>query len=66
MTDLVQTARPTGAGKTDIGKIAASAGLAVVLWASAFVAIRGIGNALSPAPLALLRLGVAAVTLTVI
>ncbi|MET8766806.1 DMT family transporter [Streptomyces sp. NPDC004658] len=66
MTDLVETARPIGAGKTDIGKVAAAAGLAVVLWASAFVAIRGIGHALSPAPLALLRLGVAAVTLTVI
>ncbi|MFD9894813.1 DMT family transporter [Amycolatopsis sp. NPDC059027] len=66
MTDLLDTARPTGTSKTDIGKIAAAAGLAVVLWGSSFVAIRGIGHALSPAPLALLRLGVAAVTLTVI
>ncbi|OIJ87560.1 hypothetical protein BIV25_38385 [Streptomyces sp. MUSC 14] len=66
MTDPVETARPTGTSKTDIGKITAAAGLAVVLWASAFVAIRGVGHALSPAPLALLRLGVAAVTLTVI
>ncbi len=52
------------AGKTDLGKIAAAAGLAVVLWASSFVAIRSVGHALSPAPLALLRLAVAAVTLT--
>jgi drug/metabolite transporter (DMT)-like permease len=37
-----------------------------VLWASAFVAIRGVGHALSPAPLALLRLGVAAAALTLI
>lgn len=66
VTDLVESARPVGAGKTDVGKIAAAAGLAVTLWASAFVAIRGVGPALSPAPLALLRLGVAAVTLTVI
>ncbi|MET9072961.1 DMT family transporter [Streptomyces sp. NPDC004232] len=67
MTDLIQTARPAGsASTTDMGKIAAAAGLAVVTWASAFVAIRGVGHALSPAPLALLRLGVGAATLTVI
>ncbi|RSM47103.1 EamA family transporter [Amycolatopsis balhimycina DSM 5908] len=64
VTPLIETARPAGAGKTDLAKIAAAAGLAVVLWASSFVAIRGIGHALSPGPLALLRLGVAAVTLT--
>jgi len=40
--------------------------LAVVLWASAFVAIRAVGESLSPAPLALLRLGVAAAALTVV
>ncbi|MES9523041.1 DMT family transporter [Streptomyces capoamus] len=66
MTDLLETARPAGAGRTDMSRTAAAAGLAVVLWASAFVAIRGVGHALSPAPLALLRLGIAAVTLTVI
>lgn len=38
--------------------------LAVVLWASAFVAIRAIGDSLSPAPLALLRLATAAAVLT--
>lgn len=60
------TSPAAGTSRSEIGKVAAAAGLAVVLWASAFVAIRGIGHALSPAPLALLRLGVAAVTLTVI
>jgi drug/metabolite transporter (DMT)-like permease len=62
----VETIRPDGPGKTEIGKIAAAAGLAVVLWGSSFVAIRGIGHALSPGPLALLRHGVAALTLTAI
>ncbi|GAA4528496.1 DMT family transporter [Amycolatopsis samaneae] len=66
MTDLVETAQPARTGRKDTVRIAAAAGLAVVLWASAFVAIRGVGHALSPAPLALLRLGVAAVTLTVL
>lgn len=47
-------------------RTAAAIGLAVVLWASSFVAIRAIGPALSPAPLALLRIGVAAAALTVI
>jgi len=40
--------------------------LAVVLWASAFVAIRAVGDSLSPAPLALLRLATAAAVLTVL
>jgi drug/metabolite transporter (DMT)-like permease len=40
--------------------------LAVVLWSSSFVAIRAIGESLSPAPMALLRLGVAAAALTVL
>ncbi|MFI7382391.1 DMT family transporter [Streptomyces sp. NPDC049813] len=75
MTDSRAATKPTApAAATDlhppagpgIGRTAAAAGLAVVLWASAFVAIRDIGPALSPAPLALLRLGVAAVTLTVL
>ncbi|MEU6388120.1 DMT family transporter [Streptomyces sp. NPDC046939] len=66
MTDLRETAPPTAPVSTHLGRTAAAAGLAVALWASAFVAIRGIGHALSPAPLALLRLGVAAATLTVL
>lgn len=43
----------------------AAAIVTVVLWASAFVAIRDAGPGLSPAPMALLRLAVAAVALTV-
>lgn len=76
MTDQLETARPTGAAETNTAKtstaktstarIAAAVGLAVVLWASAFVAIRAVGHDLSPAPLALLRLGVAAAALTVL
>lgn len=49
---------------TRTGRTTAAVVLAVVLWASAFVAIRAVGHALSPAPLALLRLAVAAVALT--
>ncbi|MFI1919259.1 DMT family transporter [Nocardia sp. NPDC020380] len=45
---------------------AVAALIAVVLWASAFVAIRDAGPALSPAPMALMRLAVAAVALTVL
>ncbi|MEU0532873.1 DMT family transporter [Amycolatopsis tolypomycina] len=66
MTELLETTRPAGPGKTELAKIAVAAGLAVVLWGSSFVAIRGIGHALSPGPLALLRLAVAAVALTAI
>lgn len=71
VTDQLETARPVGATKTSTTKtsttkLAAAVGLAVVLWASAFVAIRAVGHDLSPAPLALLRLAVAAVALTVL
>ncbi|NGY62486.1 DMT family transporter [Lentzea sp. NEAU-D13] len=71
VTDQLETARPVGttktsATKTSTVKLAAAVGLAVVLWASAFVAIRAVGHDLSPAPLALLRLAVAAVALTVL
>jgi drug/metabolite transporter (DMT)-like permease len=45
-------------------KAAVAAGVTVFLWASAFVVIRDAGHALSPAPLALIRLVVAAVALT--
>lgn len=41
----------------------AAVGFTVVAWASAFVAIRTAGTALSPGPLSLLRLGVAAICL---
>ncbi|TWE23941.1 drug/metabolite transporter (DMT)-like permease [Prauserella muralis] len=50
---------------SDGTKAAAAAALTVVLWASSFVAIRDIGHSLSAAPLALLRLAVAAVALSV-
>ncbi|WP_298180582.1 DMT family transporter [Saccharomonospora sp.] len=53
--------------RTDNTKAAAAAALVtMVLWSSAFVGIRAIGGVLSPAPLALLRLAVASVTLTVL
>jgi drug/metabolite transporter (DMT)-like permease len=53
----------TSAGQ---GSAAVAAAVTVLLWASAFVAIRAIGYTLSPAPLALLRLSVAAAALTVL
>ena len=52
--------------RTDNTKAAAAALVTMVLWSSAFVGIRAIGGVLSPAPLALLRLAVASVTLTVL
>ncbi|MCX4091709.1 DMT family transporter [Nocardia sp. alder85J] len=61
MTTDLPAARPTG---IDVPS-ALAALLTVVLWSSAFVAIRDAGPTLSPAPMALLRLAVAAVALTV-
>jgi drug/metabolite transporter (DMT)-like permease len=71
VTDQLEISRPLRAvrkssPKTRTAAIGAAVGLAVVLWASAFVAIRAVGHDLSPAPLALLRLGVAAIALTVL
>lgn len=67
---IIQTPAPAssrkGAGGSDAGKAAIAAGVTVVLWASSFVAIRDIGHSLAPAPMALLRLAVAAAALTVI
>lgn len=57
---------PAVQSKQDRYKAALAVTVTVVLWASAFVAIRGVGHALSPAPLALLRLAVATVALTVL
>lgn len=51
--------------KSERRKAAVAATITVVLWASSFVAIRDIGESLSPGPMALLRLAVAAVALTV-
>lgn len=47
-------------------KALAAAGVTVLLWASSFVAIRDIGHSLSPAPMALFRLAVAAAALTLL
>jgi drug/metabolite transporter (DMT)-like permease len=54
------TADPKGGAKAVLAVT-----VTVVLWSSAFVAIRDLGHALSPAPMALLRLAVAAAALTV-
>ncbi|MER6987541.1 DMT family transporter [Saccharopolyspora hirsuta] len=51
---------------TERGKATTAVLVTVVLWASAFVAIRGIGHSLSPAPMALMRLAVAAAALSVL
>jgi drug/metabolite transporter (DMT)-like permease len=52
--------------RVKVGTSSAMAALvAVVLWASAFVVIRDAGPKISPAPMALLRLAVAAAALTV-
>jgi drug/metabolite transporter (DMT)-like permease len=45
--------------------VPAATAAVVVMWASAFVAIRGIGNSLSPGPLALVRLSVGSAALGV-
>ncbi|MDI5979163.1 DMT family transporter [Amycolatopsis magusensis] len=64
MTEL-QTTPAVPAGRApDTVKTAAAVVLTVVLWASAFVAIRDVGHTISPAPMALARLAVAAVALT--
>ncbi|WP_461145525.1 DMT family transporter [Salinifilum aidingensis] len=50
---------------TEPRKAAAAAAFTMLLWSSSFVAIREAGEALSPAPLTLLRLAVAAAALSV-
>nr|WP_205741048.1 DMT family transporter [Haloactinopolyspora alba] len=65
MTETLQTPT-TPARFSDGQKAAAAASVTVVLWASSFVAIRDIGHTLSPAPMALLRLAVAAAALTLL
>ncbi|AXB48195.1 DMT family transporter [Amycolatopsis albispora] len=64
MTDL-QTA-PAPPRVPIAARTAAAVVLTVVLWASAFVAIRDLGHTLSPAPMALARLAVAAAALTLL
>ena len=46
------------------GLVAAAAATTVSTWASAFVVIRHVGRQFSPGPLSLLRIGVAAIVLT--
>ncbi|WP_333779676.1 DMT family transporter [Saccharopolyspora indica] len=60
----VQTRTPDAPSSTERGKATAAVAVTIVLWASAFVAIRNIGHSLSPAPMALLRLSVAALALS--
>ncbi|MEU6643899.1 DMT family transporter [Saccharomonospora sp. NPDC046836] len=67
MSDQLLTSGATSADKkSDARKAATAAGITVTLWASAFVAIRDVGHSLSPAPMALARLAVAAAALTVV
>jgi drug/metabolite transporter (DMT)-like permease len=61
--DTSELIQPTATDNT-ARKAAIAAGGTVFLWSSAFVVIRDAGHALSPAPLALMRLAVAAVALT--
>ncbi|MFJ4650969.1 DMT family transporter [Nocardia sp. NPDC088792] len=65
-TELQPRASAPTTGSTPDWRSAVAALIAVVLWASAFVAIRDAGPALSPAPMALMRLAVAAAALTVL
>ncbi|WP_026455437.1 DMT family transporter [Saccharomonospora iraqiensis] len=62
----VSPSGPPTSGRAEAVKAAVAVSVTVVLWASAFVAIRAVGHDLSPAPLALLRLAVASVVLTVL
>ncbi|GAA4617561.1 DMT family transporter [Saccharopolyspora hordei] len=57
---------PTSASPAERGRATAAVLVTIVLWASAFVAIRAVGHSLSPAPMALLRLAVAAAALSVL
>lgn len=63
---LPSRAPAPSAGPTADWRSAGAALVAVLLWASAFVAIRDAGPTLSPAPMALMRLAVAASSLTVL
>ncbi|MEV0057899.1 DMT family transporter [Saccharopolyspora shandongensis] len=65
MTGQLQTSETAPAG-AQRGKAAAAVIVTVLLWASAFVAIRGIGETLSPGPMALIRIAVAAASLTIL
>jgi drug/metabolite transporter (DMT)-like permease len=64
-SDALADIAPEADARTSL-RATVAASVTVVLWASAFVVIRDAGHALSPAPLALVRLSVGAAALTVI
>ncbi|WP_199434717.1 DMT family transporter [Qaidamihabitans albus] len=64
VTELAPASPAPAPPTADRVKAALAVVVTVVLWASAFVAIRAVGHTLSPAPLALVRLAVAAAALT--
>ncbi|WP_116950832.1 DMT family transporter [Jiangella endophytica] len=67
MTQTLPATPPASAPRlTESRKAALAAAVTVLLWSSAFVAIRDVGHTLSAAPLALIRLAVATVALTAI
>jgi drug/metabolite transporter (DMT)-like permease len=63
MVDVSERSRPTPRPTASSLMIAAVA-TTLVLWASAFVGIRAIGDSLSPGPMALLRLAAGSLALT--
>jgi drug/metabolite transporter (DMT)-like permease len=72
MADVKTTSTDTTPSTTDpaphadAAKAAAAAGVTVLVWASGFVVIRDAGSDLSPGPLALARLAIASLALTVV
>ncbi|WP_203454509.1 DMT family transporter [Jiangella aurantiaca] len=66
MTQTLPAPAATAPRLTESRKAAVAAAVTVVLWSSAFVAIRDVGHTLSAAPLALIRLAVASLALTVL
>src|SRR5262245_56692941 len=60
--ELVAPVRPSRRA-TRAGTVAAATVVVLLLWASAFVVIRQVGQTLSPGPMALLRLAVGSVAL---
>jgi drug/metabolite transporter (DMT)-like permease len=66
VTQILPAVDTAGPPASDRHKAAAAVVVTVLLWASAFVAIRSVGHSLSPAPMALMRLAVAAAALSVL
>ena len=64
MVDVSERSRPT-LRPTASSLMVAAVATTLVLWASAFVGIRAIGDSLSPGPMALLRLAAGSLALTV-